>query len=197
MSIGWKKTDLRRCARRVLEQRGYRVENMKTPGVLPGARLRAIKGTDVQKIAVRTSFDREVGLTRQPDGRWITMSKVDQVFVVVPASDLPDAAEVFGFTPQILISAFDAALAAWTDNKGKLAPKVPIFIALDTPERGAFDPVMVGLKDNAEWREVVTLSREGSERESTMAFIERVKREYADRNGVDVGNVSVEFRIKA
>jgi hypothetical protein len=148
---------------------------------------------------VRTSLDREVGLTRQPEGHWTTVSKVDLVLVVVPATDQPDTAEVFGFAPKVLIGAFDAALAARADD-GSLAPKVPIFIALD-PDRGAANPVTVGLKATAEWRDVVTLAaariREDSERESIKAFIERVKREYAERNGVDVGNVTVEFRIKA
>jgi hypothetical protein len=195
-----RKRDLRRCAQFVLERHGYEVETVTSAGVLPGARLRARMGAAERTIAVRTSLDREVGLTRQPDGTWTTISKVDEVLIVVPANDPPDAAEVFAFAPAVLIEAFNAVLAARTEDKGELACKVPIFVSLDTPVRGTFDPVAVGLREKAEWRTVVPLAsvreREGTDRGSTMALLERVKREYADLQGVDVGCVSVEFRIK-
>jgi hypothetical protein len=194
-----KKAELRLCAQRALEKRGCRVEVVRTLGVVPGGRLRIIGKAGVQRVAVRTSLEREVGLTRQPDGRWTTIPNVDQVIIVVPSADEPDAAEVFSFAPTVLMEAFDVALAARTPANRTLGYKAPIFVALDRPSRGTLRPASVGLKDRAEWREVVSLVavRRGSERETTGQFIERVKREYAELHGVDVDNVSVEFRIRA
>jgi hypothetical protein len=67
-----RKSVLRECARLALEGRGFKVELISGPGIVPGARLRAIKGSEEREIAVRSSLDREVGLTRRPNGAWAT-----------------------------------------------------------------------------------------------------------------------------
>lgn len=66
---------LRECASVALEQRGFTVQPVRGSGILPGARLRAKKDSVTRKVAVRTSLDREVGLTRNSDGQWSTICK--------------------------------------------------------------------------------------------------------------------------
>ena len=90
-----RKRHLRGCARVALERMGHRVELKAGAGIVPGARLHAFHGSEAREIAVRTSLDREVGFTRHPDGRWITIPTVDEIVVAVPSAEDPSSAEVF------------------------------------------------------------------------------------------------------
>jgi len=189
-----RKAQLRECARHVLQQRNVRIEVKSGPGIMPGARLLAWEsdGADEREIAVRTSLDREVGLTRHPDGRW---------------ADDSGSAEVLSFKPTVLMAVFDTALKHLKKRSPNLSHKAPIFVRLDKPRAkgkanvtlGVDHDVTWGLKDKAEWHTIVPLaSVPGSPpAESTEGFIERVKREFAALNGVDVSKVVVEFRITA
>lgn len=76
-------------------------------------------------------------------------------------------ADVFCFEPDVLIHAFDALAAKiLAKTSREKSLKSPIFIALDYQ---LDDP------DNR--------------------FVERVKREFAELNGVDISNVLVNFQI--
>jgi hypothetical protein len=200
-----RKSVLRECARLALKERGFHVDDVGGPGIVLGARLRASKGSESHKIAVRTSTDREVGLARRPDGRWATISRVDEVIVVVPAVDQPDTAEVLSFAPEDLMRAFDAALKARKKEKPRFSVKAPIFLPLDEPVAVDVSPsnrridVDRGLKAKAQWQTLVPLSAVPRHRllptETAVGFIERVRQEFADLHGVDVSKVTVEFRI--
>ena len=122
---------LRECASVALEQRGFTVEPVRGSGILPGARLRAKKDSVTRKVAVRTSLDREVGLTRNSDGKWSTIPQMDEVLVAVPSGDERDLAEILSFDPDVLIRAFNAALKARQGENPDFKLKSPIFIALD------------------------------------------------------------------
>ena len=195
-----RKSLLRECARVALEQRGLTVELISGAGIVQGARLRARKDYDDERdIAVRTSLDREVGLTRNPDGHWATIPRMDEVIVVVPAADDPDSAEVFSFAPDAIVQAFDAVLKARQKEHPDFSPKAPIFLALDEASSGRSADVVSGLKTKAQWRTLVPLASVPryrlSQTASAVGFIERVRQEFADLHGVDVNKVTVEFRI--
>jgi hypothetical protein len=196
-----KKAQLRDCGRFALEQRGFRVELKNGPGIVPGARLLAMKGSELRRVAVRTSLDREVGLTRHPDGSWLTLPNVDEVVVVVPSLDDPNAAEVFGFERDAIKAAFDRALAAQKVADSWFSPKAPVFIALDEKPRRKLAAHTSGLKMKAQWQAEIPLAsvppRTGSASDSVLGFVERVKQDFAQLNGVDVSKVAVEFRIMA
>jgi hypothetical protein len=192
---------LRDCARLALEGRGLRVEGKSAQGVAPGARLRTFSGSRVSEIAVRTSLQRKVGLTRLANGMWNTIPKVDEVVVAVPSDEKPDAAEVLCFDREVIIADFNAALAAAqaaakTKNHHPLSDKAPIFVALDSGKN-----VGSGLKAKAKWQTLVPFSaasvRGISQPPAAEGFLARVKREFAEINGVDVSKVVVEFRIIA
>ena len=125
---------LRGCARVALESRGYSVRHVTAAGVVPGARLQVKKSGDpIRRVAVRTSMDRKVGLTRDPKtGKWRTIPSAHLVVIAVPAQNNPDCAEVFAFDPKVIIHAFDALerKALSGNPKGKVS-KSPFFIALD------------------------------------------------------------------
>jgi hypothetical protein len=192
-----RKRHLRERARVALEGRGLRVELKAGAGIVPGARLRTFHGTEARQIAVRTSLDRKVGFTRHPDGRWKTIPAVDEIVVAVPSAEEPGSAEVLCFDRKVMIDACNAALAARKKEYPRLSHKAPIFIALDTSDEG--DPPE-NLKAKAKWRTTVPLAA-GRTRDSAStpakSFIERVKREFAELNGVDESKVVVEFRIIA
>jgi hypothetical protein len=194
-----RKSQLRECARIALEQRGFRVELIGGAGILPGARLRAIKGSEERDIAVRTSLDREVGLTRHLDGRWATIPRMDEVIVVVPSADASDSAEVLSFAPDAIIQAFDATLAIRQKQNPDFSRKSPIFLALDEVSGGRSGDVGSGLKAKAQWQTLVPLAavpwQRLSQTGSAVGFIERVRQEFAELHGVDVNKVAVEFRI--
>jgi hypothetical protein len=199
MLMKLKKAHLRQIARRVLEERGSRVEVVNSAGVVPGARLRTFDDSLEREVAVRTSFDREIGLTRHPDGRWVTIPKMDEVIVVVPAANDATMAQVLSFDPKTLLSVFNTALAAAQKKNADLSPKAPIFIALDEAHRGRHTEANSGLASKAQWQELVPLSavQQHSAQVSQAGddFIERVRREAAQRFNVEPKQVTVEFRI--
>jgi hypothetical protein len=197
---------LRACARSALEQRGFSVELITGAGIVPGVQLRATKGSDQINVAVRTALNRNVGLVRSSDGSWKTIPSVNEVLIVVPSTDDESAAEVFGFDPKVLMKIFDAALAAQLKRMPKLSDKAPIFVPLYNREleKGqAKETVSAtsGLKTKALWSLVLPIpsaaSLEHRQAGADTGFIERVKREFAKLNGVDVSKVRVNFFIDA
>ena len=195
------KAQLRACARAALEQRGFAVEFITGAGIVPGVQLKASKGTNQVNIAVRTSLNREVGLVRSSDGTWRTIPSVDEVLVVAPSVDDPASAEVFGFDPVVLMKIFDAALSAQLKLMPKLSQKAPAFVSLDKREHDRHPNAISGLKTKAQWTLLLPIppasSLEPSQPIANIGFIERVKREFAQLNGVDVSKVRVNFFIDA
>jgi hypothetical protein len=192
---------MRKCARVALERMGHRVELKRGAGIVPGARLRTFHGSETREIAVRTSLDREVGFTRHPDGRWTTISSVDEIVVAVPSAEEPSSAEVLSFDREVIIDACNAALAARKNEYPELSHKAPIFIALDTANNRHSPDGASGLKAKAKWRTSVPLAAVRTHKSTSVppaeSFIERVKQEFAELNGVDVSKVVVEFKIIA
>jgi hypothetical protein len=191
------KSMLRVCAQTALRRRGFEVSIAGGRGIVRGARLIARKGQTRLKIAVRTSLDREIGLTRNEHGEWRTVPKMDEVIVVVRSSEDDAVAEVLAFDPGEVVEAFDAVVKESRDSVQ--AFKAPVFVPVDarrTKEEG-----LVVLKEKARWKELVSIqqiSRGGSsDPKGADNFIERVKRDFAELVGVDVSKVSVEIRIAA
>ena len=190
---------MREAASMILTDREYDPISASGPGIVPGARLKATKGPAAgEQIAVRTSKDRELGLLRRYDNSgWRTIPKVHEVVVAVPSRTDPDSLiEVFCFDRQTVIAKFDAAIER-AGNRS-LSPKAPVFVALDdTPQSGS-GALEGGLGREATWSEEISV-KSITARLSIQSdgFIERVKREFAERNGVDVRKVIVEFRIVA
>jgi hypothetical protein len=124
------------------------------------------------------------------------MPNVDEVLVVAPLVDNPDAAEVLWFDSDALTQAFDAALVVRKEENPKLSRTAPIFVDLDGPPDATS-----GFRAKAKSQAVIDRSRLLMHRRANQAaeegFIERVKREFAEMIGVDASKVSVEFKIVA
>ncbi len=195
------KSQLRACARTALEHRGFSVELIPGAGVVPGVRLKATKGLETLTIAVRSSLRRAIGLMRDVDGRWKTIPNVDEVVAVTPAVDDSRSVEVLGFDPKVLITIFDAALAFQLKRYPRLSKKAPIFVSLDKGRRGGATKSISNLKAQAKWSLILSLDSttvsENFRSDAINGFIERVKREFAELNGVDVSKVRVDFHINA
>jgi hypothetical protein len=123
---------------------------------------------------------------------------MDEVIVAVPSASDSTQAEVFGFDPEVLIEAFDAALELQASRYKRFSPKAPIFISLDMPRKpmSSVDPTC-GLSKKATWRTLVPMSTSSDRPHHPGDLFERARREFAERNGVDVSKVFVEFRIVA
>lgn len=117
--------------------------------------------------------------------------------MVVPAPEDLNSAEVFSFQREAIISAFDGALAKQRKRNPDLSQKAPIFLRLDDRQKGRSGELELGLKHSAEWSLLVPLARRDVVAVSPEGFVERVKREFAQLNGVDASKVVVEFRIIA
>jgi ABC-type Fe3+-hydroxamate transport system substrate-binding protein len=189
---------LRKAAGVVLETEcGYRVEvDEIRQGVAQGARLIAIKGAQTLRVAVRTSLSRKIRLMRRDDGAWRTIPDVDLVVVAVPADRKSTAIEVLGFKPDDIIKSFDAALESLETKRDA---GFPVVVALDEKTRRGV--AAAGLKTKAIWKYFLSLDApalgEATKAETGAEFINRVKREFAERNGVNVSMVVVEFRLVA
>jgi hypothetical protein len=191
------KNELRESGRLALERRPDRpvaIRELRGAGIIPGSRLKVVDGSGERTVAVRTSLARELGFARRPEGRWVTLPKVDEVLVAVPAGDNADEAEVLAYDADTLMDVFDAALAAQDRQGSKRFSTAPVFIALDGKST-----LTTGLKSKAKWQMVIPRSELTNRRQAkpftTAAFVERVKREYAEMNGVDVSQVVIEFKI--
>ncbi len=195
-----RKSQLRHCAQVAARQRYIDVEEKTGRGIMPGGRLIGYpsEGSKPCQIAVRTSLDREVGLTRHPDGRWATVPRMDEVIVAVPSAWDSTQAEIFGFDPEVLIEAFDAALELQTSRYKQFSPKAPVFISLDMPRNPmrSADPTC-DLSKKAKWRTLVPINTTDDRPRQTGDLFERARREFAERIGVDVSKVFVEFRVVA
>ena len=194
------KVKLRGGVKTLLERKGYAVQVLRLPGVIPGARLQVTKGDATRRVAVRTSLDREVGLTRNKKGGWNTLGNVDEVLVAAPISDEErGTVEVLAFQPNDLKRAFDDELAS-NSQPGRASWKSPIFVALDDAYKGRPKKFIPGLKSRATWTAVVPLSSgdQGSFglSESIDEFMLRVKKEFAERLRVGVSQVTVSFGLK-
>jgi hypothetical protein len=188
---------LRQAAGIVLETEcGYRVDaDGIRQGVAQGARLIATKGAQKLRVAVRTSLTRKIRLMRRNDGKWRTIPDVDLVVIAVPADRPATAIEVLGFRPDDMIQAFDAALQILKSNRDA---GFPVVVALDEKTKhGA--ATAAGLKAKAIWKHILPLDaptlRKATKAETGVEFINRVKTEFAARNGVDASMVVVEFRV--
>jgi hypothetical protein len=197
MTTKIRKAHLRQCARKALEDRGYSVEDIGGPGVVPGARLRVSKESKTFTVAVRTSLDRKVGLVRNSDGAWMTVPSVARLVVAAPSAADPNCAEVLAFTSKDIVEAFSQELATREKRKPDFSPKAPIFLALDASGPGR---VKKGLKTLASWHCDVPLAsvsrQQGSNEEGITAFIARVKREFVQQFNLEEKNVKIVIRMK-
>ena len=153
-----KKQQLRRLAQRALEERGHAVTVEAGRGLVAGARLRAVSGDGERRVAVRVSLDREIGFSRHPDGRWMTMPNVDDVLVVVPSTDNVEMADIFLFESEILEECFRQALEARTGDGKDIPTKSTIFVALDEVERGRSSRGPSNVKERAAWSCIMPLA---------------------------------------
>jgi hypothetical protein len=191
------KQTLRRCAQDALQKHGYSVRRVTAAGVVPGARLLVKKAGDpIRRVAVRTSMDREVGLTRDPKtGKWRTIPSAHLVVIAVPVQNNPNCAEVFGFDPKVIIRAFDALQRKALSGKPKAkASNSPLFIALDHQLDDKHE-LRSNLKEKSVWSTVVALKPQGRPVDRNAEFADRIKREFAELNGVNIGSVTVNLII--
>jgi hypothetical protein len=191
-----KKYRLREIGRSVLEKRGYQTEIQTGQGLLPGARLIASKDGQTIEVAVRTSHQRAVSFTTQPDGRWRGLA-VDLIVAVVPAEKNYDGVDVLAFDARSVEERFDLARQGLQETSRASNFEMPVFIPLDKTSRKNVGHSVSNLKEMAHWIDRVPASdvnlRVRADHQET--FIDRVKREFAEKNEVDVSKVFVEFRI--
>jgi hypothetical protein len=103
------------------------------------------------------------------------------------------------FKPNTLIDIFNDALNKRPNLKSDY--RIPVFMPLETKRLKSTGAIISGLKKESEWSDLIKpdeeMLRKSAEQLSARSFIERVKREFAEINGVDVSKVVVEFRIVA
>jgi hypothetical protein len=201
MPMGASKIRLRRAAANALaEKEGFEIEERTGKGIRPGARFtaKAPKGPPIE-VAVRTGRERSLSFSRTSNGNFRTLQSVQLVLGVVPDDESASDFEVLAFKATTLDRWYGNALKALEDAGRSPDIDVPIFIPLDEKSKKNVGHNIAGLKNAALWsvRIGVKQLEEQSRGEDFETFIDRVKREFAERNEVDVSKVSVEFRILA
>lgn len=190
------KSGLRAIGRAVLEGKGFQTELQTGQGVLAGSRLRATKGDQILQVAVRTSYQRALSFTMQPNGRWRGLTG-DRVVLVVPAENNSEGVEVLAFRSTTLKRVFDEAFEDLAQSDRSSRYEIPVFVPLDRDSRKNVGHKVSNLKKSALW--TVRLGPDELKSkvvpDNVESFIDRVKREFAERNQVDVSKVEVEFRI--
>jgi hypothetical protein len=189
---------MRDAARIVLERRGYKIQIKTGRGLVEGARLLATKSDEETVVGVRTSYDRVLSLTRHRDGSWRTLVSVNLLLVVAPQKNDSDILEVLAFDPSKIKQLFDRALKAMKKKRQDPGLEIPIVVPLDHTSRKDVGHDVRGLKDAATYTVPLAVEEVAAHSPTLQkeTWIDRVKREFAERNGVDVNKVTVEFRIK-
>jgi len=192
-----KKSSLRQLGRFALLDRGYKVEARTGQGLLEGARLFARKEDEELDIAVRTSYERHLSFSKRSQDEWATLPSVDLVLAVIPAEKNTGYFEVIAFDSKVLTAAFDKAWKPLERAKRAVSFEMPIFIPLDSGSRKNLGHDLSNLKVDAVWS--VNFGPDAIKARTLVGdaetFLDRVKREFAERNEVDVSKVVVEFRI--
>jgi hypothetical protein len=193
-----KKAALRKYAASVLSEKGYEVVDQTGQGILAGARITATKkGQKPLHVAVRTSYERALSFSRLSEREWRTLRSVDLVLAVVPSQNSSQIFEVLAFKSKVLKSVFNKALLTLKRLERIPSLEVPIFVPLDKDPGKNFGHGLSGLREQAEW--TVSVGAEALKSQlfnsHSESFIERVKREFAEINEVDVSRVLVEFKI--
>jgi hypothetical protein len=191
-----KKSLLRQLGREALEDEGYETALKKGQGLLPGARLIAKKDGKLLVVAVRTSHERVLSFTMQTNSHWRTLDNVDPVLAVVPAAKNSEFVDIFAFNAVALKAYFDLASKSLGRADRSSSFEMPIFIPIDKESRKNVGHNVSNLKEIKLWSAVKAAAMKVKmSDDSQETFIDRVKREFAERNEVDVSKVVVEFRI--
>jgi hypothetical protein len=206
---------LRKCARLAFEKRGFVVTKKAGLGVAPGSRLRIQRPGQAQRtVVVRVSKKRRIGIRRHRWSRkWFEVPGLNEVVVVSPSLSDPNIADVFGFDAAALEQLFDTVD---TMRNGPFTSErefnFPIFVGLDPRQSDDSNMMSSNLINEATWQEQILLSDStadasidlgevvaarttSSSKVNREGFIERVRREFAEINGVDVAKVTVNFQI--
>jgi hypothetical protein len=198
--LGAEKIKLRRAAAQLLAARGYKIKERTGKGIRPAARLTATSadGSSLE-VAVRIGSERSIGITRLRNGKFRTLDVVDQVLAIVPDEERAADYQVFAFDSKTLKTWYGQALDEL--NKADRSPEldVPVFIPFDERSKKNVGHNIVGLRKAELWSASISAKelKDQNLSDASESFIDRVKREFAERNEVDVTKVSVEFRILA
>lgn len=191
-----KKSIMRDIGKAVLESRGYQTRVVTSRGVLFGARLEAAKGEETFDVSVRSAQQRAVSFTRRSNGDWGGLS-TDRVLIVVPEKKGATTLEVLLFESDELRTQLEAAAKALGRSSKSSKFDVPILLPLDRVRAKKGRVPTQNLKDKSVWSEIIDPSRFTAIPTREETLIERVKREFAEQNKVDVSKVMVEFKIIA
>ena len=185
-------------------------------GVVPGSRLRIQRSGEPQKtVLVRISKKRKIGISRHRwSGKWFEVPGLDEVVIVSPSLSDPMNVDVVGFNTEALIRTFDALDQLRNGPYAKERElNFPIFAALDPQRSDDTNDMSSNLIEKASWAVTVPLYEPlasnpmdpggkaapapvaSAMQPSGEGFIERVRREFAEINGVEISKVIVNFHI--
>jgi hypothetical protein len=191
-----RKADLRLLAAEAYRLEGATVVSKKGRGLVPNARLVVTKSGRAIVVAVRSSLDRELAVTRHLDGRIAIVPEVDEVAVVCPSLEAEGRFEVLFFDKTIVLAAAERAIAYQQQHHPNVAPKAPVFLPLEA----ASDSSLPGLATQASRR--ITMSPSDSDAggnaqydDTIREFRDRVLREFADLLRLSLDEVAVELHI--
>jgi hypothetical protein len=196
-SIAVSNIRLRQAAANALTEKGFEIEEQTGKGIRPGARLMA-KPPDgpAQRVAVRTGAQRSFGFSRDSNGNFRTLDRVDIVLAVAPDEHRAGGFEVFAFESETLKGLYAQALKELEKVGRSPELDLPIFIPLDEQPKKNLGHHIANLKARALWSVCIGAEELPAQQPGELeTFIDRVKREFAEKNEVDVSKVSVEFRI--
>jgi hypothetical protein len=140
-----------------------------------------------------------LSFSKRAQDEWGTLSSVDLILAVVPAKKEAGHFEVLAFDSKLLTLAFNAAWKELELAKRAVSFDMPIFIPLDSGSRKNLGHGVSSLNAGKAWCvnfDPDAIKARAFARDAE-TFLDRVKREFAERNEVDVSKVVVEFRILA
>lgn len=133
-----------------LRSRYGTISTLSGQGIARGQRLEFQDAGQRMRCVIKTSSGGRISFARRPDGTWSGLSECDRVVVVAPTELDGGDAMVSMFDKQVLLSAFDANLAA--QQKAGM-DKVPCWIAPFHEEGRGVRGTGDGFGEKALWHE--------------------------------------------
>lgn len=204
MSVWMDDSEVRAAVVRLLEEKGYAVENTASGSGVPRfSRIKIAKGGESLSCAVKVTTGGRISFTRATNGSYYVLSDVDRVIHAHRPEGEPTKVILTMYDKATVVAAFEANHAAKAAHGME---HLPSWVNPEFEDGWRF--AGSGFRDKALWSESVSASADkqvgdaneapsdNREPADDASFMETIKRRLAERMGVSADKIEIEIRVR-
>lgn len=204
MSVWMDDSEVRAAVVRLLEEKGYAVENTASGSGVPRfSRIKIAKGGESLSCAVKVTTGGRISFTRATNGSYYVLSDVDRVIHAHRPEGEPTKVILTMYDKDTVVAAFEANHAAKAAHGME---HLPSWVNPEFEDGWRF--AGSGFRDKALWSESVSASADkqvgdaneapsdNREPADDASFMETIKRRLAERMGVSADKIEIEIRVR-